>query len=242
MNVGQRLRNILRVHGITQVEIANALNLSQSYINSVVNGKKKLPLDTLESICTYIGISLSTFFAQPEEDRKIPLYLSNFYKIANSLSKSDIDILLPVVERMIDSTESKNKSITSISGAAAAGLPLCDAADPDASIAVPSKYCDSSRYLIFQARGDSMEPRITDGSYVVCQRDDPPEDGAIAVVRVSSNGDDEYAIKRFYQRGDQVELRSINPAHAPMFYAASEVLSADRVVAYLSPSASPQIR
>jgi SOS-response transcriptional repressor LexA len=78
-----------------------------------------------------------------------------------------------------------------------------------------------------------MEPRIPNGSYVVIQRDMPPNDGDIAVVRVASIGDDEYAIKRFYRRGDRVELRSINPAYSPMVYAASDVQSANRVVAYL---------
>ena len=48
MNISTRLRELLSLHGVTQVELAHALNVATSYINAVVNGKKKLPLDSLE--------------------------------------------------------------------------------------------------------------------------------------------------------------------------------------------------
>lgn len=123
--------------------------------------------------------------------------------------------------------------LASVSGSAAAGAPLYDPADSDAVLAVPQKYCDSSRYLIFQARGDSMEPRIRNGSYVVARRGESPGNGDIAVVRVASGGEDEYVVKRFYRMGDTVELRSINKKYAPIKVSPDALLSADRVVACL---------
>jgi repressor LexA len=63
------------------------------------------------------------------------------------------------------------------------------------------------------AKGDSMEPKIPDGSDVLIRMQDEVEDGEIAAVLV--NGDSEATLKRVKKQGDIVMLIAENSAYAP---------------------------
>ncbi len=115
-----------------------------------------------------------------------------------------------------------------VAGQAAAGQPLYSELSDEDSVPVPSKY-GSDRYFIVQAKGHSMEPHLPSGGYVVVQRDAQPENGELALVQVSGWAGGEYALKLFFRRGDEVELRSYNPAYRPMFFPVEQILSAQRV-------------
>ena len=63
------------------------------------------------------------------------------------------------------------------------------------------------------AKGDSMEPKIPDGSDVLIRMQDDVEDGEIAAVLV--NGDSEATLKRVKKQGDIVMLVAENTNYAP---------------------------
>ena len=63
------------------------------------------------------------------------------------------------------------------------------------------------------AKGDSMEPKIPDGSDVLIRLQDDVEDGEIAAVLV--NGDTEATLKRVKKQGDIVMLVAENSAYSP---------------------------
>lgn len=110
-----------------------------------------------------------------------------------------------------------------VEGEAAAGAPVTAVPEEGSFIAVPEKYLDE-RYFIVRARGESMIDRIPDGAFCVFQRDAHVDDGATVLVQIVGRTDQpDDAIKRIYRRGKQVELRSNNPAFAPMFYPANAV-------------------
>lgn len=115
-----------------------------------------------------------------------------------------------------------------VAGQAAAGQPLYSELSDEESVPVPPKY-GSDRYFIVQAKGHSMEPALPNGGYVVVQRDAQPENGELALVQVSGWAGGEYAIKLFFRRDGEVELRSYNPAYPPMFFPVERILSAQRV-------------
>ena len=62
-------------------------------------------------------------------------------------------------------------------------------------------------------KGDSMEPKIPDGSDVLIRMQDDVEDGEIAAVLV--NGDTEATLKRVKKQGDIVMLVPENSAYSP---------------------------
>jgi transcriptional regulator with XRE-family HTH domain len=53
-----QLLNILKQENVTQYKLAKELKLSQSYLNEVLNNKKKFRTDYLIKICDYLGYEI----------------------------------------------------------------------------------------------------------------------------------------------------------------------------------------
>lgn len=71
----------------------------------------------------------------------------------------------------------------------------------------------SGKLVYLEAKGDSMEPTIPNGSYVLIREQPSVEYGEIAAVLV--NGDTEITLKRVKRQGDTVILMPDNPSHEP---------------------------
>lgn len=116
-----------------------------------------------------------------------------------------------------------------IRGLAAAGEPLFAESDGDENVSVPQQFCDN-RFFVVQAKGDSMEPEIANGDYVVVQRDVKPANGELALVRIDGKAIEEYTIKCFYEHPSKIELRSYNDKYKPMIFPIKHVISAEKIV------------
>lgn len=116
-----------------------------------------------------------------------------------------------------------------IAGLAAAGVPLYAESDGEDSVSVPQQYCDD-RFFVVQAKGNSMEPDVMDGDYVVVQRSTKPSNGELALVRIDGKAIEEYTIKCFYEHPSKIELRSYNEEYKPMFFPIKHVISAEKIV------------
>ena len=141
MNISTRLRELLSLHGVTQVELAHALNVATSYINAVVNGKKKLPLDSLECICSYLGISMAEFFQPFSDQPPLPKHIETFRAATADLQEDEVPPLLAMVVWMRNHRISQRSSpqaahYQAIVGEAAAGLPVYSPGDYVAGKAV----------------------------------------------------------------------------------------------------------
>lgn len=78
---------------------------------------------------------------------------------------------------------------------------------------VPADRIPGGDVFYLRAKGDSMEPKIPDGSYVLCRKQSDVENGEIAAVLV--NGDEEATLKRVVKQGDIVLLQALNENYAP---------------------------
>lgn len=67
--------------------------------------------------------------------------------------------------------------------------------------------------FFLQAKGDSMEPKIPDGSYVMLRKQPDVKSGEIAAVIV--NGDNEATLKRVRKLDDTILLEALNEKYAP---------------------------
>lgn len=71
----------------------------------------------------------------------------------------------------------------------------------------------SGNVFYLEAKGDSMEPTIPNGAFVMIREQPDVEYGQIAAVLV--NGDTEATLKRVKRQGEIVMLVPDNPAHEP---------------------------
>lgn len=75
-------------------------------------------------------------------------------------------------------------------------------------------------YFALSIKGDSMEPKISEGDVVIVRRQEIVENGELAVVLVNGN---DATVKKFYKNDNGITLISTNPAYDPFTYTKKEV-------------------
>lgn len=126
---------------------------------------------------------------------------------------------------------SQNLSVVKPVGKAAAGSPVFDDDAKEYPVLINPKYLDREKYLIIEVKGDSMEPRLHDGDWVVAEIGLLPNQGQISLIHVASNDPNgEYLIKKFYKSAQSARLISLNKKYPPKVYKREELLDVYAVV------------
>lgn len=98
-------------------------------------------------------------------------------------------------------------------GSIAAGRPILAEENIEDRIPFPSGIIKGTADFALRVKGDSMTgDHILDGDIIAVRSQSSADNGDIVVALI----DDEAAVKRFYKRGNTVELRSSNPGYAPI--------------------------
>lgn len=74
-------------------------------------------------------------------------------------------------------------------------------------------------YFALSIKGDSMEPKISEGDVVIVRKQEIVENGELAVVLVNGN---DATVKKFYKNDNGITLISTNPAYEPFTYSRKE--------------------
>ena len=125
------------------------------------------------------------------------------------------------LEPVPDSAEEGGSAVPLL-GTVAAGYPIEAIEQGGESIGVPMDMIGRpGETFALRVRGDSMiEDQICDGDVVVIERRDQARNGETVVALVRG---DEATLKRFYQRGEHVELVPANSSMEPIEVHASDV-------------------
>lgn len=75
-------------------------------------------------------------------------------------------------------------------------------------------------YFALSIKGDSMEPKISEGDVVIVRKQDIVENGELAVVLVNGN---DATVKKFYMNENGISLISTNSAYDPFYYTKEQV-------------------
>ena len=104
-------------------------------------------------------------------------------------------------------------------GIVAAGTPIEPIEEPE-SIEVPESLLGSGSNFALQVRGESMiEEGIREGDLLIVSRQARAENGQTVVALVRG----EATVKKFYQHGEEIELRPANSRMEPIRAPAAEV-------------------
>ena len=85
---------------------------------------------------------------------------------------------------------------------------------------ITEEMARTGTYFCLQIKGDSMEPKFSEGDVVVIRQQPTVENGEIAVVLINGN---DATIKKFYRTPAGIKLVATNPAYDPLFYTLQEV-------------------
>ena len=118
--------------------------------------------------------------------------------------------------------------VVPIIGRVAAGLPLYAQQEWAGSVLVDSTVFRGDNLFALRVQGDSMrDAGILEGDLAICEPRQFATNGEIVVALV---GGEEATVKRFFYRGDHIELRPENDRHTVQTYTLGEVLIQGKVI------------
>lgn len=125
---------------------------------------------------------------------------------------------------LLDEPAVSDKAVSAVRipvlGRVAAGIPL-DAIEEIIDFEeIPQALASDGEYFGLRIKGDSMEPKISDGDVVIVRKQDDADDGDLVIALVNGN---EGCCKRLRKYDGSIALMSTNPAYEPMYFSGSEV-------------------
>ncbi len=222
MKLGEIIKNYRKEHNLTLREFAKICGTSHSYIAMLEDGKNSktgepmIPtLTTLKKISKALNISLNELISTAED---MPVTLDSpqpklYIKPMSFVSDYILDTMFP------------NFSETNVPvlGDVAAGIPIETITDIlDYEEISPDMIKDGSEYFALRIKGDSMEPKISEGDVVIVRKQPDVDSGQIAIVCV--NGDNA-TCKKVMKQESGILLVANNPLYAPVFYPNEDIIN-----------------
>ncbi|MCQ2484784.1 MAG: XRE family transcriptional regulator [Clostridia bacterium] len=190
--IGNRIKTRREELHLTQEEIGKRLNLNKSTILRYENGTVK-------------KIKLPILQAVAEVLNVDPDYLA-----------LKTDTMGKFVERV------KTAVKIPVLGYVKAGIPIEAIEEILDYEEISSEMASKGDYFGLTIKGDSMEPKFSDGDVVIVKQQETVDNGDIAVVIVNGSN---ATIKKFYKLDSGIKLISTNPSYDPFFYTPEEVNS-----------------
>lgn len=134
-------------------------------------------------------------------------------KIANFFNVS-VDYLLN------DGLITKRGVKIPVFGNVAAGIPIDAITDIEDYEEITEELAASGEYVALKIKGDSMEPKMSEGDVVIVRVQPTIESGEIAIVLI--NGDNA-TCKKVKKTEEGIMLISLNSAYEPMFYSNKQI-------------------
>lgn len=166
---------------------------------------------TRQEMCDALGVKYTTFTdwinanAYPRID-KIEM-MANYFHI----TKADL------VE---EPTKKKTKFMIPVLGVVRAGLPMDAVENIIDYEEISEEMARQGEFFALKIKGDSMEPKISDGDVVIVRKQPTVENGEIAIVLV--NGD-EATVKKVQRFDGGINLIPTNPAYKVLTYSNSQI-------------------
>lgn len=183
--IGMKIKSFRESRSMTQDELAELLNTTRQSISRYENGERKANQDLLFELASIFKVSLDDFFPA-----------RNLYDQSNIIRVTpDNMVAIPII------------------GTIACGDPILAEENIIGYRYHLKDTLPKGETFFLTAKGDSMEPKIPNGSDVLIRLQDDVEDGEIAAVLV--NGDAEATLKRVKKQGDIIMLIAENSAYPP---------------------------
>ena len=172
---------------------------------------------TMKETAVKLGMPYTTYVSYEKGDREpnseILIKLADFYN-------TTVDYILGVNDNPLP--ENSSGVIIPVLGYVKAGIPMTAVENIIDYEEISQEQARTGEFFGLMIKGDSMEPRITEGDVVIVRKQETVENGEIAVVLI--NGDDA-TVKKFYKTDAGIKLVSTNPTYDPFFYTPDEVNS-----------------
>ena len=178
----QRLKELRRLRGVSQSALSQALGLSQQAVGKWETGRSTPDPQTLAALSAYFQVSTDYLLGCGPQSAAVT---------------ADAKVYHPTAEYPIPVVGTVRAGFGALAFEEDYGTEYACVKDPD-----------SYFYLI--VKGDSMEPRISDGDLALVHRQPTLENGELGIVVY---GEGSGTLKKFIRRGNAVILQPFNPAY-----------------------------
>ena len=105
INIGNRIKQLRKEHGITQSELAESVNLSYQQIQKYENGKSSISVTRLVEICKALNTDISHFLKDIDNVLSSPEEYRSYNISGTDLTKEEEELIY--YYRQIKSSEIK---------------------------------------------------------------------------------------------------------------------------------------
>jgi transcriptional regulator with XRE-family HTH domain len=89
LKIGEQLKTLRKSLNLTTQEVANRVNISQSYISRFENNRSVPDVEMLAKILKVLGTDMTTFFSYFEKDKNIPSDLAQLIEMSKQLTPEE---------------------------------------------------------------------------------------------------------------------------------------------------------
>lgn len=193
--IGDKIKEALKVRGMTQTELAEATKIPKATLNFYVNGRTGPKQDALYLIAQALRVR--------------PDWLMGY----------DVPMThAPAIETV----PIHDTFRIPLLGRVAAGEPIYTEGNIEGELYVDPDLAKHGTLFALRVKGDSMSPQILDQDIIICREQAEADNGELVVATV---GGGEGCVKRLKKYAHAISLVSVNPAYEPMYFGEEDVAS-----------------
>lgn len=181
--------------------------------------------ETIKRLCKRDGISVNRLEKELGVSRgslcRIDVNKPGIDKLQKIASYFNVSIDYLMIGE--DVTKNKIEQMTQIPvlGVVHAGIPITAVENILDYEEISYEMARTGEFFALSVRGDSMEPKLSEGDVVIVKKQSDVESGDIAVVLV--NGDDATIKKVMKHDNGGISLIALNPAYSPIYFTDEEI-------------------
>ena len=195
--IKDRIVSLRNEKNITQSQLAEELNISPSAIGMYEQGRRKPSYELLEEICDYFNVDMDYLMGRSDIKNRYQAGLKyDWENKKEEKSNLNIDtintdyIMIPLYESISAGYGASNSEFIEM-------------------IPVFGLKKNGTTYFAVKVEGDSMEPKIPNGSTIIIKKDIQIESGEIGAFNLN----DENFVKQKKVVKDRIILHSFNLAY-----------------------------
>ena len=198
MTTGERMKQRRKEIGFSAEKVAERLGVSPATIYRYEKGDiEKVPVDSLAELAKILQTT--------------PAYLMGWEEQPAPAASKELTVP-PGFEPM------PAMDVVPLVGRIACGTPITAEENIEQMVCVPSRWHST---FTLTCKGDSMEPRISDGDLALVHRQNTLDNGDLGVLVYGADG--EGTLKKYIQRGNSVILHPFNPAYEELVIKGEEL-------------------
>lgn len=184
--------HILQSRHITAYQVAKGAGVSQTLLSNWKQGKSVPTGKSLQKIAAFLNVSVD-YLMTGKASETTPV---------RTASSGRRYVSVPILAYV------------------AAGIPIEAVTDILDYEEIPDELARGGEYFGLRIKGDSMEPEIMNGDYIIVRKQEDAENGETVVVLINGN---EGTCKKIQKGRNSLVLVSNNQEYAPMIYTREEV-------------------